>query len=109
MPEEELFALASTETAPATRLEIYRDIVTRFPRGERADDSQFMIGFVLMDELHDSTASVQAYRDLIRRFPSSDWVDDAQAMLSLMPGVQDSVARSVPVGEKAANAGDPRR
>lgn len=108
MTEEELFALAAQESTAAARMEIYQDIVKRFPDGQRADDSQFMIGFVLMDELRDTSAALQAYGELIRRFPKSDWVDDAQAMIDLVKGGQGPSSAGASL-EKAANAGDPTR
>jgi hypothetical protein len=110
MNEEELFSLASSHSDPAQRLEIYREIAVRFPGGERADDSQFMIGFVLMDELHDTAAAVGAYGDLLERFPSSDWADDARAMLEMMGGTHVTPpSPAAEVGTKATNAGDPIR
>ncbi|MBN1424669.1 peptidyl-prolyl cis-trans isomerase [Candidatus Fermentibacteria bacterium] len=108
MGEEELFSMASAETDPAARLDVYRELVTRFPTGDRADDSQFMIGFVLMDELHDSAGARQAYRDLIGRFPGSEWADDAEAMLSMMDDTQVGVS-DMGADEKATTAGEPIR
>ncbi len=84
MNDEELFALAQEEATPTKRLEIYREIVRRFPDGERADDSQFMMGFVLSEELGDSSAGANAYKELLARYPKSDWVDDAETMLKVL-------------------------
>ncbi len=109
MNDEELFALAGSEPVPAKRLEIYRGIVHRFPTAERADDSQFMIAFVLMEELRDTAGAIEAYEELIRRYPRSDWVDDAQAMLEVLRPSQESAEPSGDAGTNAANAGDPNR
>jgi len=91
MGEEELFSLAQDEGDPTTRLDVYREIVTRFPEGERADESQFMIGFVLSEELGDSSGARKAYEELTKRYPDSDWVDDARAMLKIVGGTQSDV------------------
>jgi parvulin-like peptidyl-prolyl isomerase len=89
MGEEELFTVAQDEADPTKRLDIYREIVQRFPNGERADESQFMIGFVMAEELGDTSGGRQAYEELVSRYPTSDWVDDAQAMLKILTTSQD--------------------
>lgn len=89
MGEEELFTVAQNEADPTKRLDIYREIVRRFPNGERADESQFMIGFVIAEELGDTSGGREAYEELVRRYPTSDWVDDAQAMLKILTTSQD--------------------
>jgi hypothetical protein len=89
MDDEELFTTAQNEADPTKRLEIYREIVRRFPSGERADESQFMIGFVMAEELGDTSGGREAYEALLKNYPSSDWVDDAEAMLKILTTKED--------------------
>lgn len=86
---DELFAEAQSAPQPARRVELYRELVERFPEDTHAVDSQFMIGFLLSEEMHDSTAAEAALKKVIEMAPESDLAQSARWMLT--SGKEDPV------------------
>jgi peptidyl-prolyl cis-trans isomerase C len=78
---EELFQEAREAQNPREKIEIYEQILGRFPESARAEDSQFMIGFLQAEELGDPEAAIATLEMLLQRYPKSHWCDDAQAMI----------------------------
>jgi len=102
MNEEELFSLAQEMTNPNQRLDVYRELLQRFPESKRADESQFMIGFVLSEELGDTSSGRKAYETLISTYPESEWVDDAEAMLSVLDSAPSAPEGNGEISEASA-------
>ncbi len=83
---EELFQEARDVQDPREKIEIYEQILGQFPESARAEDSQFMIGFLQAEELGDPEAAIATLEMLLQKYPKSHWCDDAQAMIeSLKP------------------------
>jgi peptidyl-prolyl cis-trans isomerase C len=79
---DELFAEAQSEGNPRRRIELYEEIVARFPDFERLIDAQFMIGFIRSEELRDTLGAAAAFEKVIEIDPDSDLAQSARWMLS---------------------------
>jgi tetratricopeptide (TPR) repeat protein len=79
---EELFAAARSAADPRRRVELYQEIVERFPEDERALEAQFMVGFVRAEELGDREGAREAFQRVIEMDPDSELARSAQWMLS---------------------------
>jgi len=79
---DELFAEAQAAPRPQKRVELYRELVERFPEDPRAVDSQFMVGFLLSEELKDAEAASAAFERVIEMSPDSDLAQSARWMLT---------------------------
>jgi peptidyl-prolyl cis-trans isomerase C len=78
---EELFQEARDEQDPRDKIEIYQQILRESPTSPRAEDSQFMIGFLQAEELKDPEAAIATLEALLQKYPKSQWCDDARAMI----------------------------
>jgi peptidyl-prolyl cis-trans isomerase C len=81
---EDLFKTASEESNPSEKIRYYRMFAERYPDNERAYEADFMIGFVMAEELKDYEGARAHFEDFLARFPDSDLSDDAGWMLENM-------------------------
>jgi peptidyl-prolyl cis-trans isomerase C len=79
---DELFADAQAAPQPQRRIELYRELVERFPQDPRSVDSQFMIGFLLSEEIDDHEGARVAFERVIEMAPDSDLAQSARWMLT---------------------------
>jgi len=79
-------------------LELFREVVARFPQSSRVDDAQYYIGYTL-ERLDRGSEAVAAYEELIRRWPESSRVESARAHLVDLAGNQGGAARQMPLDE----------
>lgn len=79
---EELFAEAQAAPLPQRRIVLYEELVERFPEHEHAVDSQFMIGFLLSEEIGDAERARAAFERVIEMAPDSDLAQSARWMLT---------------------------
>jgi len=82
--EEELFTVAQQTADPMERLGLYAELVSTYPKGEHADEAQFMIGFIQSEELKDYNAARNAFERLLAEYPESELIDSAKWMLENM-------------------------
>lgn len=82
--EEELFTLAQSTDDALKRLNLYSELVFNYPKGEHADEAQFMIGFIHAEELKDYDPARNAFRRLLEMYPETELKDAAQWMLDNM-------------------------
>jgi len=82
MSADELFAQAQSETDATRRVELYDELVTRFPDFDHALDAHFMIGFIRSEELQDPVAARESFLKVIELDPDSDLAQSARWMLS---------------------------
>ncbi len=61
----------------------YQKILDNYSDSYKADEAQFMIGFIL-DSLEDYEKARTAYQRVIDQFPHSDFVDDARISLEYL-------------------------
>ncbi len=89
----ELFGKAQASSAPPERIELFKELITRYPNDKSAAQAAFMIGFTYAEELKDYPAARLAFEEFIRKYPQSDLVGSAKWMLQNMehPGAPPSV------------------
>lgn len=78
--EEELFTQAAQlqkEGKYNEAIDIYNQLIKKFPSGEFGAQSQFMIGFIYANELKDLENAGKAYQKFIDSYPNHEMVKDA--------------------------------
>lgn len=81
---DELMRLATESPDPNDKLEYYRALLKKYPTYPRADEAQFMIGFVYSEELNDFEAAKPEYQKVLDHFPQSEIKESALYMLQNM-------------------------
>jgi tetratricopeptide (TPR) repeat protein len=95
-PADEILRMATEASDPQDRIDYYRALLRMYPKYERADEAQFMIGFMYSEELHDFDKARPEYQKVINTYPDSDIRNSAQYMLEHMgegtalPNFQDA-------------------
>ena len=56
---------------------VYKKIFTDYPKSKEAENSLFMSGFILANELNDYDAAKENYELFIKEFPDGSLADDA--------------------------------
>ena len=56
---------------------VYKKIFNEYPQSKEAENSLFMSGFILANELHDLDAAKETYELFIETFPEGSLADDA--------------------------------
>jgi peptidyl-prolyl cis-trans isomerase C len=79
---DELFAEAQGAAAPRRRVELYEELVQRYPDHERVLDALFMIGFIRSEELGQPEQAREVFRRVIEKAPDSDLARSARWMLT---------------------------
>ena len=85
---EELMQMATEATSPQDKIDFYKALLEKYPHHERADEAQFMIAFVISEELKDYDAARLEYQKVLDRYPDSDIRDSVLYMLQNL-GRQD--------------------
>ena len=80
----ELFARAQTTGSPPERIELFQQVVKKFPDDKSAVQAAFMVGFTYAEELKDYPAARAAFENFIVTYPKSDLVSSAKWMLENM-------------------------
>ncbi|HEY2923692.1 MAG TPA: peptidyl-prolyl cis-trans isomerase [Candidatus Eisenbacteria bacterium] len=80
----ELFARAQAAASARDRIELFREVTTKYPNDKSAIQAAFMIGFTYAEELGDYPAARTAFEDFLRKYPKSDLVTSAKWMLENM-------------------------
>ncbi len=98
---EDLMRMATEAGTPADKIDIYRTLLEKYPHHERADEAQFMIGFVLSEELQDFETARQEYQKVLDKYPDSDIRDSVLYMMQNMespetPAFQEPAPSSEP-------------
>lgn len=81
---QQIFEQAQASPSPAERLDLYRQLVTKFPKERVSEQAAFMIGFTYAEEVGDSASARAAFEEFIRVHPKSDLVSSAKWMLENM-------------------------
>jgi len=101
---DELMRLATESQNPLDKIEYYRALLKKYPTYERADEAQFMIGFVYSEELHDCTRAKPEYEAVLKNYPASNIRESAQYMIqnlcqhTLPPGLGNPTGATTPNG-----------
>ncbi|MBN1504150.1 MAG: peptidyl-prolyl cis-trans isomerase [Candidatus Eisenbacteria bacterium] len=98
---EELFQAAMDSKDSNQRIDIYRELVRRFPDSKHAAQAQFMIGFIYSEELREYAKAEEALKQVIREYPGSELVGSARWMLDNMRDSTQTVGTVEDVKKKA--------
>ncbi|MCW8848486.1 MAG: tetratricopeptide repeat protein [Melioribacteraceae bacterium] len=60
---------------------VYKKIFNDYPKSKEAENSLFMSGFILANELNDLEAAKETYELFIQKFPEGSLADDAMVEL----------------------------
>jgi len=80
----QLFTSAQAAVRPEERIDLFRQVVTRYPNDKSAVQADFMIGFTYAEEMKDYPAARAAFQEFLRKYPKSELVDSAHWMLEHM-------------------------
>lgn len=72
--EEDLFTKAkkAQETKDFTQaIDIYKSVVEFYPAGDRADEAQFMVGFLYANDVKDTVKAREAYQTFLDKFSAT--------------------------------------
>lgn len=58
-------------------VEVYKKIVNNYPTSEEAENSLFMAGFILANDLFDLEAAKETYEQYLSKYPNGQLADDA--------------------------------
>jgi outer membrane protein assembly factor BamD (BamD/ComL family) len=59
----------------------YEQVMKDYPKDERNDKAQFMIGFIYSEYLKDQGKAKEAFQKVLDDYPESDLADDAKFMI----------------------------
>jgi peptidyl-prolyl cis-trans isomerase C len=93
---EQLIEMATQATSTQDKIDFYRALIEKYPHHERADEAQFMVGYLYSENLKDYDTARVEYQKLLDRYPDSDMRDSALYMLQNMgrtdiPALEDSI------------------
>lgn len=80
----ELFELAQQARGPEERIKVYQRILHEYPADPRCYEAQFMIGFVLAEDLKDFPGATLAFQRVLDQYPGCDLAESARWMLANM-------------------------
>ncbi|MCB2211723.1 outer membrane protein assembly factor BamD [bacterium] len=72
--EEELFVKAKKAQEARdfyAAVAAYQAVVDAYPKGERADEAQFMIGFLYANDIRDTTMAKEAYKTFLDTYSTT--------------------------------------
>jgi len=92
----DLFAEAQAASGPQDRIELFRQVVSKYPKDKSAIQAAFMIGFTYAEELSDFTAARAAFEDFLRKYPDSDLVSSTKWMMENMESPTPSLGTVAP-------------
>ncbi len=75
---EQMWERAQLESDPYVRVQLYRDLVNRYPGDDYAPQALFMIGFVYAEELEMGTDALHTFEELLRDYPDSEIAKSAE-------------------------------
>lgn len=104
----DLFQAAQAAASSQERIELFKRVITRYPKDKAAAQAQFMIGFTYAEELADHTAAREAFQEFLKKYPESDLAVSAKWMLENMESSKLPPGVGVPADSSDASpaAGD---
>ncbi len=86
MDDEELFAAAKRKTDPEIKLELYEQILERFPESKHYPEALFMVGFVSAEEAADTLRALDAFQHFLSEYPQHEMATSAKMMIRDLQG-----------------------
>jgi peptidyl-prolyl cis-trans isomerase C len=78
------FKEAQAATSPLQRIELYRDLITRFPQDSVSVQAKFMIGFTYAEEMGEYDMARKEFEEFLRIHPDAELAGSAKWMLENM-------------------------
>jgi len=72
--EAELFSIAKKAQESrdyVAAVDAYKNVVAQYPNGDRADEAQFMIGFLYANDIGDTLQARTAYENFLKNYSSA--------------------------------------
>jgi len=101
---EALFQAAMDSKDGNQKIDIYSELVRKFPDSKYASQAQFMMGFVYSEELKDYEKAEQTFQVMLKKYPDSELADSARWMLDNMRDASKKVGSVEDVKKKAKEA-----
>lgn len=81
MSPEEYWNKATMSEDSYDRIQLYRELLDKYPDSDYAPEAQFMIGFVYSEELQDLVEARRAYELVLQNYPDDEMADQARWMI----------------------------
>lgn len=78
------FKEAQAATTPTQRIELYRDLVLRFPKDSVSVQAKFMIGFTYAEEMGEYDMARTEFEEFLKMYPDAELAGSAKWMLENM-------------------------
>jgi tetratricopeptide (TPR) repeat protein len=80
----EIFQAVQGAGSPEQQIQLFREVLKRFPDDKAAAQAQFMIGFTYAEELGDFASARKEFEVFLKTYPNSDLVESAKWMMENM-------------------------
>ena len=96
------FKEAQAATTPVARIQLYRELIQRFPQDSVSVQAKFMIGFTYAEEMGEYEMAKQEFEDFLRVYPDAELAGSAKWMLENMEKPAPTLEENAPPegGEK---------
>ena len=81
---QDYFKEAQAATTPTQRIELYRDLIVRFPKDSVSVQAKFMIGFTYAEEMGEYDMARTEFEEFLRMYPDAELAGSAKWMLENM-------------------------
>jgi tetratricopeptide (TPR) repeat protein len=81
---QDIFKEAQAAATPQQRIELYRDLVKRFPDDPVSAQARFMIGFTYAEDLGDTEQATEELQKFIEKYPNHELATSAKWMMENM-------------------------
>lgn len=82
----DLLSRAAAATTARGQLSLYRSYIERYPDADGAHKAQFMIAFVMSEQMRDTVAALAEYEKVLKNYPDSELAESARHMIEELGG-----------------------
>jgi peptidyl-prolyl cis-trans isomerase C len=93
------FKEAQAATTPTQRIELYRDLIARFPKDSVSVQAKFMIGFTYAEEMGEYDMARTEFEEFLRIHPDAELAGSAKWMLENMEKPAPALDENAPPEE----------
>lgn len=90
------FKEAQAATTPVARIQLYRELIERFPQDSVSVQARFMIGFTYAEEMGEYEMAKKEFEEFLRVHPDAELAGSAKWMLENMEKPAPSLEESAP-------------
>jgi hypothetical protein len=90
------FKEAQAATTPLQRIELYRDLILRYPQDSVSVQAKFMIGFTYAEEMGELDMARSEFEEFLRMHPDAELAGSAKWMLENMDKPAPSLDENAP-------------